>query len=77
MASTPKCTVQAYKLDGRKVYSTQFHPELSVTENRERAERYLKVYDPGLAHPDNLKKLFKPSEEASELLPRFIEKFVL
>lgn len=77
MASTPKCPVQAYKLEGKKVYSTQFHPELSVTENRERAERYFQAYDPDLAHPDNLKKLFKPSEPASELLPRFIEKFVL
>lgn len=76
MASTPRCPVQAYKLQGKPVYSTQFHPELSFLENRERAQRYFAVYDPELAHPDNLEKLFKPSEPASALLPRFMELFV-
>lgn len=73
MASTPLCKVQSYKLSERMVYATQFHPELSHVENRERAERYFKVYAPELADPANLDALFRPSESASELLPRFVE----
>lgn len=75
LASTSKCEVQAYKLADKPIYSTQFHPELSCQENRERAERYFEVYDPGLSHPDKLKELFKPTEPASALLRRFVEMY--
>jgi GMP synthase (glutamine-hydrolysing) len=75
MASTPRCEVQAYKLPGKPIYSTQFHPELSCVENQERAERYFEVYDPGLADPKLLKKMFKPSEPASALIRRFVEMY--
>jgi GMP synthase (glutamine-hydrolysing) len=75
LASSTLCEVQAYTMPGKPVYSTQFHPELSSKENRERAERYFEVYDPALAHPDRLKELFKPSESASALLPKFIEMY--
>lgn len=73
MASTPRCPVQSYKIPGKMIYATQFHPELSHWENRQRAERYLKVYDPTLATPEMLETLFRPSEPSSTLLPRFVE----
>lgn len=73
LAYTPLCAVQAYRLSGRRVYSTQFHPELSHLENRERADRYLRVYAPELTVPERLRELFRPSESASSLLPRFVE----
>ncbi len=72
LAYTELCAVQAYRLEGKPVYSTQFHPELSHSENRERAERYLRVYAPELTDPERLKELFRPSEAASSLLPRFV-----
>lgn len=75
LASTPRCQVQAYTIPGKPLYATQFHPELSFRENRERAERYFEVYDPELAKPENLAKMFLPSDPASELLPRFVEMF--
>lgn len=76
LASTARCHVQAYTIPGKPLYSTQFHPELSCQENRERAERYFQVYDPSLAQPERLHDLFKPSEPASALLRRFVEMFV-
>jgi len=73
LASTPLCAVQAYRLEKKLVYATQFHPELSYLENQERAVRYGKVYDPDLIKPERLKSLFRPSDPSSELLPRFLE----
>lgn len=73
LASTPMCAVQAYKLSNRLVYATQFHPELSHLENKERATRYLAVYAPELTSTGVLEEMFRASEGASELLPRFVE----
>lgn len=75
MASTPLCAVQAYKLEGRPVYSTQFHPELSHIENQERAMRYFSVYDPDMTTPEKLAQMFRDSQGASDLLPRFVRMF--
>lgn len=72
LAHTERCAVQAYRMNGGLVYSTQFHPELSHVENRERAERYIRVYDPRLAEPSKLEQLFQPSKKASALLARFV-----
>lgn len=72
LASTDLCKVQAYRLEDKLVYATQFHPELSYLENQERAARYLAVYDPELTKPENLRNLFRDSQSASDLLPRFV-----
>lgn len=73
LAHSKLCAVQAYRLEGKMVYSTQFHPELSHLENLERANRYMSVYNPELTRSGQLEKLFRPSQSASELLPRFVE----
>lgn len=73
LAHTPRCAVQSYRLEGKLVYATQFHPELSSQENQERAQRYLKVYAPELTSPEKLAELFRDSQPASNLLPRFVE----
>jgi GMP synthase (glutamine-hydrolysing) len=72
LASTPLCAVQSYRLPGKLVYATQFHPELSHLENRERALRYLKAYDSGVVDPEKVEQMFRPSQSASDLLPRFV-----
>jgi GMP synthase (glutamine-hydrolysing) len=41
LASTERCRVQAYRIQGRPVYSTQFHPELSSQRLWERVEAYI------------------------------------
>lgn len=72
LASTDLCEVQSYTLKNRLVYATQFHPELSGQENQERAQGYLRVYDPEMTTPEKLAKLFRDSSSASDLLPRFL-----
>lgn len=73
LAFSERCSVQAYRLPGLPIYATQFHPELDRAENRQRATIYLKVYDPKLAEPESLDRLFVASPEAETLLPRFLE----
>ncbi len=73
LAYSQRCSVQAYRLRGLPIYATQFHPELDRAENRQRATIYLKVYDPKLAEPESLERLFVASPEAETLLPRFLE----
>lgn len=41
LASTERCRVQAYRLKGKPIYSTQFHPELSSERLWERVEAYI------------------------------------
>ncbi len=41
LASTERCRVQAYRVKGKPVYSTQFHPELSSDRLWERVEAYI------------------------------------
>ena len=73
LASTGPCPVQSYKLDGKLVYATQFHPEMSHQENQERAMGYLQVYDVEQTTPDRLAEMFRPSDEASGLVARFLQ----
>lgn len=73
LASTPLCAVQAYRLEGRLCYATQFHPELSHLENQERAMNYLAIYSRNRMDPKELDIVSQPSIKASELLPRFME----
>lgn len=73
LASTGPCPVQSYKLDGKLVYATQFHPEMSHEENQERAMGYLQVYDVEQTTPERLAQMFRPSHEASGLVARFLQ----
>ena len=41
LASTDRCRVQAYRLAGKPIYSTQFHPEMSSQRLWERVDAYI------------------------------------
>ena len=73
LASTGPCPIQSYKLAGKMVYATQFHPEMSHEENQERAMGYLQVYDVEQTTPERLAQMFRPSHEASGLVARFLQ----
>jgi GMP synthase (glutamine-hydrolysing) len=73
LASTLLCEVQSYRLAGRLVYATQFHPEMSHEENQQRAMGYLQVYDVEQTTPERLARMFRPSHEASGLMARFLD----
>jgi GMP synthase (glutamine-hydrolysing) len=73
LAFSPLCEVQSYRLQGKLIYATQFHPEMSQQENQERAMGYLQVYDVEQTTPERLARMFRPSHEASGLIPRFLQ----
>lgn len=73
LAFTAACPIQSYRLSGRLVYATQFHPELDHLQNQERAMGYLQVYDVEKTRPERLAEMFRPSDQASELLSRFLQ----
>jgi len=64
---------QAIQIQGKPVYATQFHPELTGAANRRRFERYLDHYG-HVFGPEKARQMleeFLPSPEASGLLRRF------
>ncbi len=72
LASSPRCPVQALRV-GSSVYATQFHPELTRGDNRQRFERYYVEYSRsfGAAEAERMLDAFRDSPEASSLLGRF------
>ncbi len=75
LASSERCPYQAFRLAGRPIWATQFHPELSGEENKERFVRYLKTYEAALAPQEREHALdrFHESPETEAVLPRFLD----
>lgn len=76
LAYSERCPYQALRVDGKPIYATQFHPELSHTDNLLRFQRYEDHYVQafGRERYDRMVEQFYASEEASSLLPRFVER---
>ena len=75
LASSQLCPYQAFKIDGKPIWATQFHPELSGAENRERYSRYVSNYE---AHVDDATReetlsRFGDSPHTEGLLTHFVE----
>ncbi|HHJ06371.1 MAG TPA: type 1 glutamine amidotransferase [Anaerolineae bacterium] len=66
---------QALRIPGKPVWGTQFHPELSLEDNRKRFVRYQAGYGSVMSKADLQKTLerFGPSPETEKLLARFLE----
>ncbi|MEE2749986.1 MAG: type 1 glutamine amidotransferase [Myxococcota bacterium] len=64
---------QAIRLQGKPVFATQFHPELTGATNRQRFERYIAHYGEvfGAQRARQMLQEFVPSPEASGLLAGF------
>jgi GMP synthase (glutamine-hydrolysing) len=78
MAKSDLAPFQAIRIEGKPVYATQFHPELTGTANRRRFERYLDHYG-HVFGPEKARQMledFLPSPEASGLLARFADALV-
>lgn len=75
MARSDQCPHQALRVVGAPVFATQFHPELSHLQNRQRFERYLELYEGvfGRAQAHKMLDDFVPSPEASDLLRHFAD----
>lgn len=74
LARSERCPYQAMRV-GTKVYATQFHPELTFLDNRQRFERYFKEYSSvfGKSRANQMLDEFQPSPHADDLLVRFKE----
>jgi GMP synthase (glutamine-hydrolysing) len=75
LASSERCPFQAFRVPGRPIWATQFHPELSGSENRMRFHRYQQGYAPVMSETEQLETLsrFRESPETEALLPRFLQ----
>jgi len=79
LASSERTPNQALRMEGRPVYGTQFHPEMSWRENRGRFLRYMKEYGKLFGDEAAQRQLdsHRPSEAANALLGRFVDQVVL
>jgi GMP synthase (glutamine-hydrolysing) len=74
LASSERCPYQALRIPGKPIWATQFHPELSGSENRARFLRYQAGY--GSVMNENEQKAtlnrFKESPETELLIEKFV-----
>lgn len=75
LASSPQAPFQAFRLRGKPIWTTQFHPELDREENLGRYLRYLDGYVGHMSpeEQDEAKNRFVESPETEALLPRFFD----
>jgi GMP synthase (glutamine-hydrolysing) len=79
LARSARCPYQAFRLPGRAVYATQFHPELDQRDNKLRFKGYMDTYGKLFGAEEALRKLHshRRSDEVNALMRRFVDHFVL
>lgn len=75
LATSPRCEFQAFRVPGKPMWATQFHPELDSITNKGRYLRYLEGYSEHLSREEREATLesYRPSLETGDLLKRFVE----
>lgn len=75
LASSERAPFQAFRIPGKLIWATQFHPELSGEENRTRFSRYQAGYGSVMSEEEQKTALsrFRDSPETLILIPRFLE----
>ena len=73
LAKSELCTFHAFKIKNKPVYATQFHPELTASENKRRFLQYFDHYIKAIGQEESERILssFQDSTESSYLLQRF------
>ena len=76
LARSERCPHQALRVEGKPIYATQFHPELSMEQNRERFLNYLEGYSqPDMVDtPEQVLARYVPTLEATSLLEAYARK---
>lgn len=74
LASSDRCPYQALRVPGKPIWATQFHPELSGSENRARFLRYQAGYGSVMNNNEQQATLdrFKESPETERLIEKFV-----
>lgn len=76
LASSQLSPFQAFRLRGRRIWATQFHPELDRRTNQERYERYLEHYRGQVSFGgEDRAASFKESPESEALLRAFARRY--
>jgi GMP synthase (glutamine-hydrolysing) len=78
LAYSEACPSQAFRVPGKPVWASQFHPELTEEANRGRFYRYLRNYRNVMA-PGALRDTaasFRPSPEPHRLLSGFVRSMI-
>ncbi len=73
LASSERCPYQAFRLEDKPIWATQFHPEMSGDENRERFVTYLANYAAVTGDTQETLELFTDSPHTLDMLGRFVE----
>lgn len=75
LVSSERSPFQALRVPGRPIWATQFHPELTRRTNTDRFLHYMKEYAPDVGPGETEAALsrFRDSDEASRLMPRFLD----
>lgn len=72
LARSERCAHQAIRLDGKPVYGSQFHSEMTTDHMRARLLMYRDEYLGPDGDPAEIEKLLVPSPEVEGLLDRFL-----
>ncbi len=75
LASSERSPFHAFRIPGKPIWATQFHPELNAEENKARFINYLDGYGSMMSPEQQQATLdsFVESPETAELIPRFLE----
>lgn len=75
LASSERAPYQAFRVRGRPIWATQFHPELDFEENRTRFRQYVAGYATFMSEAEREQALsqFIDSPETEGLIRRFLE----
>jgi GMP synthase (glutamine-hydrolysing) len=75
LAGSARSPYQALRVSGKPIYATQFHPELTWRDNRQRYLRYMSVYGAlfGEAEAQERLESHVPGPEANTLLASFAQ----
>jgi GMP synthase (glutamine-hydrolysing) len=75
LASSKEAPLQAFRIPGKPIWATQFHPELTRAENLKRYKRYMEIYATTMTPEERQDALdsFKESPHTTALIPRFLK----
>jgi GMP synthase (glutamine-hydrolysing) len=75
LAKSARTPFQAARVVGKSIYATQFHPELTHTDNRDRFMRYFDMYQSafGADEAQAIADAFDASDDSNALLRRFYD----
>lgn len=75
LASSSRCPYQAFRIPGKPIWATQFHPEMDGEENRRRFLRYLDGYAGHMTPRERDETLngFQESPHTTKLIRAFLD----